>query len=118
MTDFGDPLDTSAGIPYELFARLRAEAPVWRTGTGVWFFSLFDDVLAADHEPHVDFGLAHQRRQQVFQAILQDAVYHVGAVPFGQHRGCFLQHHALVPGGGVLRGGRDGRQHERQQNGE
>ena len=47
MTDFGDPLDTSAGIPYELFARLRAEAPVWRTGTGVWFFSLFDDVLAA-----------------------------------------------------------------------
>jgi cytochrome P450 len=47
MTDFGDPLDTSAGIPYELFARLRVEAPVWRTGTGVWFFSLFDDVLAA-----------------------------------------------------------------------
>lgn len=47
MTDFGDPLDTSAGIPYELFARLRAEAPVWRTATGVWFFSLFDDVLAA-----------------------------------------------------------------------
>ena len=47
MTDFGDPLDTSAGIPYDIFARLRAEAPVWRTGSGVLFFSQFDDVLAA-----------------------------------------------------------------------
>ena len=47
MTDFGDPLDTSSGIPYDLFARLRSEAPVWRTASGVWFFSLFDDVLAA-----------------------------------------------------------------------
>jgi cytochrome P450 len=47
MTDYGDPLDTSSGIPYDVFARLRAEAPVWRTASGVWFFSLFDDVLAA-----------------------------------------------------------------------
>ena len=47
MTDFGDPLDTSAGIPYDVFARLRAEAPVWRTASGVLFFSQFDDVLAA-----------------------------------------------------------------------
>lgn len=47
MTDFGDPLDTSAGIPYDVFSRLRAEAPVWRTANGVWFFSRFDDVLAA-----------------------------------------------------------------------
>lgn len=47
VTDFADPLDTSSGIPYDLFTRLRAEAPVWRTGSGVWFFSLFDDVLAA-----------------------------------------------------------------------
>jgi len=47
MTDFGDPLDTSAGIPYDIFARLRAEAPVWRTASGVLFFSQFDDVLAA-----------------------------------------------------------------------
>ena len=47
MTDYGDPLDTSSGIPYDVFTRLRAEAPVWRTASGVWFFSLFDDVLAA-----------------------------------------------------------------------
>jgi cytochrome P450 len=47
MADFGDPLDTSSGIPYDVFRRLRAEAPVWRTDSGVWFFSLFDDVLAA-----------------------------------------------------------------------
>jgi cytochrome P450 len=47
VSDFGDPLDTSSGIPYPVFARLRAEAPVWRTPTGVWFFSQFDDVLAA-----------------------------------------------------------------------
>ena len=47
MSDFGDPLDTSSGIPYDVFTRLRAEAPVWRTDTGVWFFSRFDDVLAA-----------------------------------------------------------------------
>jgi cytochrome P450 len=47
MTELGDPLDTRGGIPYPVFARLRAEAPVWRTPSGVWFFSLFDDVLAA-----------------------------------------------------------------------
>ena len=50
MAEFGDPLDTSSGIPYDVFARLRAEAPVWRTASGVWFFSLFDDVLAATQD--------------------------------------------------------------------
>jgi cytochrome P450 len=47
MSRFGDPLDTRGGIPYQVFRRLRAEAPVWKTPGGVWFFSLFDDVLAA-----------------------------------------------------------------------
>ncbi len=47
MTVYGDPLDTSSGIPYDVFTRLRAEAPVSRTAAGVWFFALFDDVMAA-----------------------------------------------------------------------
>lgn len=50
VTDFADPLDTSSGIPYDLFTHLRREAPVWRTESGVWFFSLFDDVLAATND--------------------------------------------------------------------
>jgi cytochrome P450 len=47
MTDFGDPIDTSRGIPYDIFARLRAEAPVWwheptvntPDGEGFWVIS-------------------------------------------------------------------------------
>jgi cytochrome P450 len=47
MSATGDPLDTSKGIPYEVFRDLRANAPVSRTPSGVWFFALYDDVLAA-----------------------------------------------------------------------
>ena len=42
-----DPLDTTRGIPYEELARLRAEEPVYRTPSGVWYLALQDDVLAA-----------------------------------------------------------------------
>ena len=42
-----DPLDTTNGIPWEGYARLRAEAPVSRTPSGAIFLALQDDVLAA-----------------------------------------------------------------------
>ncbi len=42
-----DPLDTSAGIPYERLATLRAECPVSRTASGAWYLARYDDVLAA-----------------------------------------------------------------------
>jgi len=47
MSAFGDPLDTSQGIPYDVFRQLRAHAPVARTPAGVWFFASYDDVLEA-----------------------------------------------------------------------
>src|SRR5579859_2758966 len=42
-----DPLDTSAGVPYDVLARLRAECPVSQTATGAYFLARHDDVLAA-----------------------------------------------------------------------
>lgn len=42
-----DPLDASQGVPYELFATLRAECPVSRTESGAYFLAGHDDVLAA-----------------------------------------------------------------------
>jgi cytochrome P450 len=42
-----DPLDTRQGIPHEGLARLRAEAPVYRTPDGVYYLALQDDVLEA-----------------------------------------------------------------------
>lgn len=42
-----DPLDTTAGIPYELFAELRATCPVSRTTSGAYFLAGRDDVLDA-----------------------------------------------------------------------
>lgn len=42
-----DPLDTSAGVPYDAFARLRTECPVSQTATGAYFLARHDDVLAA-----------------------------------------------------------------------
>jgi cytochrome P450 len=42
-----DPLDTSAGIPYERLAELRAECPVSETATGAWYLARYADVLAA-----------------------------------------------------------------------
>jgi cytochrome P450 len=42
-----DPLDTSAGVPYERLAQLRAECPVSQTASGAWFLARYDDVLAA-----------------------------------------------------------------------
>lgn len=45
-----DPLDSSAGVPYQLLAQLRSECPVSRTESGVYFLARHDDVLAATKE--------------------------------------------------------------------
>lgn len=42
-----DPLDTSAGVPYEGYARLRREAPVSRAPGGAVFLAKQEDILAA-----------------------------------------------------------------------
>jgi cytochrome P450 len=42
-----DPLDTSAGVPYEHLARLRQECPVSQTASGAWYLARYGDVLAA-----------------------------------------------------------------------
>ncbi|MCU1462954.1 MAG: hypothetical protein JWO37_3029 [Acidimicrobiales bacterium] len=48
-----DPLDASAGVPYELLADLRAECPVSRTTSGAYFLARHDDVLAATRDVDV-----------------------------------------------------------------
>ena len=45
-----DPFDASAGVPYQLLARLRGECPVSRTESGAYFLARHDDVLAATKE--------------------------------------------------------------------
>jgi cytochrome P450 len=42
-----DPLDASAGVPYDLLAGLRGACPVSRTASGAYFLARHDDVLAA-----------------------------------------------------------------------
>ena len=42
-----DPLDTSAGIPYDALAELRTGCPVSRTASGAYFLARYDDVLDA-----------------------------------------------------------------------
>jgi len=42
-----DPLDATAGVPYDLLADLRATCPVSRTPSGAYFLAGHDDVLAA-----------------------------------------------------------------------
>jgi cytochrome P450 len=42
-----DPLDASAGVPYDLLASLRGVCPVSRTPSGAYFLARHDDVLAA-----------------------------------------------------------------------
>jgi len=42
-----DPLDASAGVPYELLAGLRKTCPVSRTASGAYFLAHHHDVLAA-----------------------------------------------------------------------
>src|SRR5947209_19664144 len=45
-----DPIDTSAGVPYSLFAELRATCPVSVTGSGAHFVARHADVLAATRD--------------------------------------------------------------------
>ena len=42
-----DPLDASAGVPYDVLAELRDACPVSRTASGAYFLARHDDVLAA-----------------------------------------------------------------------
>src|SRR5258708_11090909 len=42
-----DPLDASAGVPYDALAELRDVCPVSRTASGAYFLARHDDVLAA-----------------------------------------------------------------------
>jgi cytochrome P450 len=42
-----DPLDATAGVPYDLLADLRSACPVSRTASGAYFLAGHDDVLAA-----------------------------------------------------------------------
>jgi cytochrome P450 len=42
-----DPLDASAGVPYDALAQLRDACPVARTPSGAYFLARHDDVLAA-----------------------------------------------------------------------
>jgi cytochrome P450 len=42
-----DPLDATAGVPYDVLADLRATCPVSRTPSGAYFLARRDDVLAA-----------------------------------------------------------------------
>lgn len=42
-----DPLDATAGVPYDLLAELRAKCPVSQTASGTYFLARHDDVLAA-----------------------------------------------------------------------
>jgi cytochrome P450 len=48
-----DPIDASAGVPYELLASLRGECPVSRTAAGAYFLARHDDVLAATKDIEV-----------------------------------------------------------------
>ena len=51
-----DPMDTAEGIPFDVYARLRREAPISKTSTGAWFIAKQDDLLAATRAPGVDPG--------------------------------------------------------------
>jgi cytochrome P450 len=42
-----DPLDVSAGVPYESLAQLRSECPVSRTQSGAFFLARYADVMGA-----------------------------------------------------------------------
>ncbi|SFR88831.1 cytochrome P450 [Sphingomonas jatrophae] len=42
-----DPRFASEGVPFDKLARIRCEAPVFRTPAGAWYLSRFDDVAAA-----------------------------------------------------------------------
>jgi cytochrome P450 family 142 subfamily A polypeptide 1 len=48
-----DPMDTAAGIPHDVYARLRRESPISRTSTGAWFLAKQADVIAAAKEVEV-----------------------------------------------------------------
>jgi len=42
-----DPMDTSEGIPHDVYRRLRREQPISKTSTGAWFIAKQDDLMAA-----------------------------------------------------------------------
>ena len=42
-----DPMDTSQGIPHDVYRRLRNEQPISKTSTGAWFLARQEDLMAA-----------------------------------------------------------------------
>ena len=54
LLDFDwDPMDTSLGVPYDVFKRLREETPISKTRTGAWFIAKQADLVAAAKEVDV-----------------------------------------------------------------
>lgn len=45
-----DPMDTSQGIPHDVYRRLRETQPISRTSTGAWFIARHEDLIAATKE--------------------------------------------------------------------
>ncbi len=60
-------------------------------------------VLAVDHQPHVDAGLAHQLRQQVGEAVVEHAVDCIDPLALRQNRQRPVGHDSLIPRCGVFR---------------
>jgi cytochrome P450 len=48
-----DPMETSEGIPHDVYRRLRHEAPISKTSTGAWFLAKQADLVAAAKEVEV-----------------------------------------------------------------
>ena len=48
-----DPMDTSAGIPHDVYRRLRQQSPISKTRSGAWFIAKQADLIAATKEVEV-----------------------------------------------------------------
>jgi len=75
-----DPLDTTAGIPYAGYSRLRREAPVSRAPSGAVFLALQADVVAAAKE--VDVFRANFREPGV---VVPDEEMLISEIPEPRH---------------------------------
>ncbi|MGH8906684.1 MAG: cytochrome P450 [Egibacteraceae bacterium] len=53
--------------PYELYARMRREDPVYRSSQGIWYLTRYADVEAALHDPRLSNDGERFRRWQVRQ---------------------------------------------------
>ena len=55
-------------------------------------------ILAVDHDPHIDAGLAHQLGQEFVQPMLQDLIDGLHPLALGQDCARAVQDSALIPG--------------------